>query len=74
MRVDAKKMSHYMWEKTGSNSFKRVLNLRDHYIKPYLYQYDWKDAEIEFLNIVGAQIKGNVSFKIKDKILFVVME
>ncbi|AGH82370.1 hypothetical protein PCNPT3_12170 [Psychromonas sp. CNPT3] len=74
VRVDAKKMSHYMWEKTGSNSFKRVLNLRDHYIKPYLYQYDWKDAEIEFLNIVGAQIKGNVSFKIKDKILFVVME
>ncbi|KPU82672.1 hypothetical protein JI57_03740 [Psychromonas sp. PRT-SC03] len=72
--VDAKKMSKYMWDKTGSKSFKRVLNLRDHYIKPYFNQYGWKNANIKVLDVSRSNIQGNVLIKKEGDILFVTMQ
>lgn len=69
--VDRVKMSHYMFEKTHSGSFKTLSNLSSHYIKPYLYQYGWKKVNIDVLDVKRSEIKVETTIKKDGRVLLV---
>ncbi|GAD80498.1 hypothetical protein VEZ01S_37_00630 [Vibrio ezurae NBRC 102218] len=72
--VDEEKMTQYMLDKTNSNSFKNPSNLRYHYIKPYLYQFGWRNAKIEVVNEPREKIQGEASVKKEGNKLLVSMD
>ncbi len=44
--VDVVKTSDYLYQMTKSEAYKNLTNLELHYIRPYLYQFGWKDQNI----------------------------
>ncbi|MDW6004267.1 hypothetical protein [Vibrio mangrovi] len=61
--VDEAKTSAYFYRLTGSDAFKNLSNLRLHYIKPYLYQYGWKDKNIIVKNVSREQVRGDAKIE-----------
>ncbi|OBT14792.1 hypothetical protein A9264_13530 [Vibrio sp. UCD-FRSSP16_10] len=72
--VDEEKMSEYMLNKTHSHSFKNVSNLKYHYIQPYLYQFGWKESDIEVINKAQDSVQGVSRVERKERILYLNIE
>jgi hypothetical protein len=69
--VDETKASAYFYKLTGSDAFKNLSNLREHYIKPYLYQYGWKEKNIIVRDVPKAHLQGEAIIKAQGKNLFI---
>ncbi|WP_153446224.1 GtrA family protein [Vibrio algicola] len=72
--VDEEKMSKYMLDRTQSTSFNIESNLRYHYIKPFFYQYGWKNDNIEVINDPRLTVKGDATIKKEGRVLFISLD
>ncbi len=53
--LDERKMSDYFYDLTRSRTFINRHNLREHYIKPFLYKNGWGFDQIQVRNVSQAQ-------------------
>ncbi|MFV0575226.1 MAG: GtrA family protein [Vibrio sp.] len=69
--VDQPKTSEFMLQATGSDAFKVPSNLRLHFLYPYLYARDWPRSKMDTIDEERAQITGDITYEVKDKVLHV---
>ena len=69
--VDKKKMSDWLYKKTGSKTFDNLANLEYHMIRPYFYKLGWPDSAIT-VNYKQQEtpIEGKTDVTIKDRTLY----
>ncbi|MCE0494826.1 GtrA family protein [Vibrio salinus] len=73
VKVDEQKTSQYFYQLTRSKAFKNTTNLREHYIKPYLYTYGWKENEIAVVDISVAHVTGKADVETKGDNLYLII-
>lgn len=73
VRVDEEKTSQYFYNLTGSDAFKHLSNLREHYIKPYFYTHGWKADSIKVMDISVMKVAGTAAVEVKGDTLYLVM-
>ncbi|RQW64390.1 GtrA family protein [Vibrio viridaestus] len=72
--VDEKKMSEYFHKETGSDAFKNLTNLREHYIKPYFYNHGWKEDSIKVVDTPEKEVTGKAEIETKGDTLYLNMD
>ncbi|MFD2016464.1 hypothetical protein ACFSJQ_14070 [Vibrio olivae] len=51
-----------------------LTNLELHYLRPYLYQFGWKDQNIDFLDQPRDKVTGEAYIEAKGRTLYVDIE
>lgn len=69
--ADNVKTSEYFYQLTKSDAYKNLTNLELHYLRPYLYQYGWKDKNIDFLDKPRDSVNGEAYIDVKGRTLYV---
>lgn len=74
VKVDEVKTSQYFYHLTGSDAFKHLSNLREHYIKPYFYTHGWKADNIKVIDTSVIKVTGRAKVDVKGDTLYLVMD
>ncbi len=72
--VDEVKTSEYFYQLTKSNAYKTLSNLELHYIRPYLYQFGWKDKNIEVHDEPRNYVEGEAYVEAKGDVLYITID